>query len=165
MIKNSEIVAPSHKARKVEKNFVGDEVMTDTLPKWLLKNKSRVAKQNLFVKIPMQGVSFASDNAEYIKDYAQSYKPESEVEPVTIRLFTGKASNVPFANGKGFLPLKMLASVSFHKKGMICHSAEETKQAFETEADSGEEVQPMGDDYIYSDWSQIEAELINSGAS
>ena len=38
MIKNSEIVAPRHKARKVEKNFVGDAVMgdysTDYVAKW-----------------------------------------------------------------------------------------------------------------------------------
>jgi len=133
--------------------------MTDTLPNWLLKNQNRIARHNLFVKIPMQGVSFASDNAEHVKDYAQRYKSESAVEPVTIRLFTDKASNVPFANGQGFFPLKMLASVSFCENDMICHSADETKQAFETDADTGEDLDPMGEDYIYSDWSQIEAEL------
>ena len=137
--------------------------MNTELGKWLREITPFVEHCKLMVNIPIQSVSFAADNVASMWLFALNYstedQPADEFEPVFVRLMTERTSNVLTENGNGWLPIKMLAALSFGEDKVLHHSAKDTQIAFETDAASGNKIGYNLGDYSYTDWKTISHQL------
>lgn len=107
--------------------------------------QAQTQPSKLHISLPLLSWTFADDNRQHIAE-ALSHLPRQQ--PVLVRQFTNFRSDLTYPNDKSqFLPLKRLAAfiVDPEHDRVIFLSKSETKQAFSTDANTGEPIPPPKD--------------------
>ena len=98
---------------------------------------------NLHINAPLAGISFASDNWEFVQEGLMTLADTNDANPIIVRKFTSIESEEPFPNNPDKkLPLKLTAIFLADGGEVFPISASEAKNSFSVDSQTGEPIDP-----------------------